>query len=710
MDGWPTATTWTPISALAARFAANVAALATRDKPLADRIVSHSSKNTYHISAFGDTIRLGAGSPGSVQPLPNPVPPAAAKQLINQLSTGKQLTGPLLVAGLDHGWLWDALAKLEVKVAAAPGHRPPIYFLAPDLERLWLVLHVHDWRVMLADRRCIIFAGRDTAGQLLQFMADHTEIPWPRIAITTDDNVWPAGQSLDTLLATADGQLHTLLDATSVRIAENASRSEDACAVAETIRAGKPLRILGITSLYTTFLQHSMRDWLSGMQSLGHSTRLLIEQHDHEKLHPSSYLSAIADFRPDLILLIDHYRAEFPRMPAHIPCVMWVQDRLPNIFRAIAGEAQGSLDYTIGYGRRDCVTDFSYPRARFMESPVGVNEARFAAGVSADELLRHKSQIAFVSHASASAEQLVAEQIEKNSGEDARRLFHGLYERLAAVYARGEYITQEKYLHEIVDDSIRAAKVTVVGVQPLIDFTTQKLNNALFRHQALHWIADAGFELVLYGNGWENHPRFARFARGPADNQRALATIYRAADINLQMTPFGSAHQRLFEGLCAGGFFLLKKVTGDDVEPIYIELWDFCRAQHITDTDDFRRRASPRVHNLLQTIEGLTGEHPLQQKCDFVDGLGALAQAGFIRTSSTLWPEFERVAFSTREQLLGQLDHYLKNPHERAAVGKSMHARVLETVTYRGISQRMLNFIADDLANRNVARECEAAA
>ena len=102
------------------------------------------------------------------------------------------------------------------------------------------------------------------------------------------------------------------------------------------------MRVMGITSHYTTFLKYSMSDWLDAMDTLGHETRMVMEEADHQIANPLFFAEAIIDFKPDLILMIDHYRAEIPGLPRQIPCVMWVQDNLPNIFSAKAGAAGAS--------------------------------------------------------------------------------------------------------------------------------------------------------------------------------------------------------------------------------------------------------------------------------------------------------------------------------------------------------------------------------
>src|SRR5690606_15900334 len=73
----------------------------------------------------------------------------------------------------------------------------------------------------------------------------------------------------------------------------------DAHAIAEQLSSGQRLRVLGITSRFTTFLQHSMRDWLSAFERLGHQTLLLIEEADHQILNNIVYSRTAQDFQPD---------------------------------------------------------------------------------------------------------------------------------------------------------------------------------------------------------------------------------------------------------------------------------------------------------------------------------------------------------------------------------------------------------------------------
>jgi hypothetical protein len=464
---------------------------------------------------------------------------------------------------------------------------------------------------------------------------------------------------------------------------------------------GSSLRVLGITSRFTTFLQYSMRDWLASFQAMGHQTQLLIEQADHEMAGPMHFAQVCAEFRPDLLLLIDHYRGEFHGLPMNVPCVMWVQDRLPNIFRAQAGAAQGDLDYVLGYGRQECVVAHGYPRERFLPSMVGFNAERFnVVASSGSEDRTEACDVSFVSHASMPPEKLVQAEIDKTAVPEVKRFLRDSLDRLRAIYDDGGFVTEVGHIRKIVQQSMQDHGVRTSDESAVMDFFVQKVNNALFRQQAIGWVAELGVRLHLYGRGWEQHPTFAAFARGVADNERQLCGIYRSSAINLQVTPFGAVHQRLFDGLAAGGFFLLRACTGDECDRIYQTMWRWCEQAQIRSGQEFFHCAPDHIRGLIQRVIELTGVNPVPIAEAFFLGLEEAAGAGFTRSPATLWPQYDRVAFGTREELHRHIRHFLANPAERAGIAHSMRARIADQMSYQAISARLLRFIAEDMRSR----------
>ena len=343
---------WHPLESLAARFQANLAALDRRDPQLAGRLADWKAASPFFIAAAGDDIYLGRPGAAGIEIIPDPMPAPAARVMAAKIFPASLVTGPMVVSGLGYGWLWDRLVKLPCRVDAAPGHRPPLYFLAGDVDQLWAVLHVLDWREFLADRRFAIFAGPDAFEQLQRTLIDEPMRPEPRACLRIDSSL--PQRDLSELLREIHEARALQLNEMAARLRAIYANRNDAD-WAERFRAGR-LRVLGITSRYTTFLQHSMRDWLAGLERLGHDVRLFIEPEDHLLPGGFNYTKAVFDTQPDLIVIIDHFRAEIGKLPESIPCVMWVQDRLPNIYSALAGAAQGRRDYCLGFGRLHLAT------------------------------------------------------------------------------------------------------------------------------------------------------------------------------------------------------------------------------------------------------------------------------------------------------------------------------------------------------------------
>lgn len=688
---------WHPLDVFGERFAANVAALASRDAELAQRLREFSPAKALFIAAQGDDVFLGRAGDAGIEPIPNPVSPAQAREIVGGLFPKASVPWSIVVGGLGYGWLWDRVAKLPCKVDAAPGHRPPIYLLTGDIERLWAALHVLDWRQMLGDARFPIFVGPDAAAQLRTFLIEHPTFPRPQACVRIEQNLWQ--EDFNALLQQVSGSLTTqtrqLADELAAAYAAFPEQTW-----AERLRRSR-LRVLGITSRFTTFLQYSMRDWLAAFEAMGHETKLAIEDADHIQLGQWGYASAAADFRPDLVLLIDHFRAEIPVLPANLPCVMWVQDRLPNIFSPLAGQVQSRLDFVLGYGRHECVHALNYPPTRFMPAPVGVNEKRFAPRqLDAQQKQQFGCDVSFVSNCTVPADVLIRQEIDRTDAPQVKKLLADGYERFRAIYDAGDSVTELPRIKGILQESMQSTGVQLEDASPMVDLFVQRINNAMFRHQTLRWLIELDVNLHLWGNGWEKHPEFAPFARGVAHNEQMLCCVYAGSAINLQVTPFGAAHQRLYDGLAAGGFFLLRHTDGEDAERMYRDVWEWCRRQNAGSGEEMLARADAPLSQLLHDIAIVTGEHPIVDINRFYNGMAETASSGFTRTASTLWDEYGRVAFRSRQQLHQLVARFLASPDERRHLSQRMRARVLEHLTYRRITERLLNFMADDLSGK----------
>ncbi|HEX4125190.1 MAG TPA: hypothetical protein VHY37_10730, partial [Tepidisphaeraceae bacterium] len=595
---------WKPLTLLHHQFTANVDALAPRDGKLAERLRGFAPIHQLLVNTTGNAVMLGRRIGEEIEVIPELVSPSVAAEAVKQLCPAGALTLPTLIAGIDRGWLWQRLYAAPSAASGVPGHRLPLFFLEKQIDRLWTALHLHDWRSMLADPRVRLFAGEDTYGQFRQSLLDQPMIPWPRQSITVDQTIWPHAGSLDRTLAETTLAASQIIERNRRDMAAYYAGQTPA-AIAEQLRSGKPMRILGITSRYTTFLQYSMRDWLAAFERTGHTTQLLIESLDHEHLGPIRPGQACAEFRPDLILIIDHYRREFPSLPIEVPCVMWVQDQMQHLFSPAGGAAQDILDYCLGFARLRMTSEFQYPANRYMPAHVGVDETRYhPRELSADQQQRFGCDVSFVSHASMPAKTIVEQESARHQSPEARKILYDIFDRLSAIYAAGGIVSEEPVISAMIDQGLADHKLAITPETKgsLLHFFHQRVNNALFRHQPLEWLAEMGVDLRLWGRGWESHPTLSRFARGPADNQTQLAAIYQASRINLHVSPHGAVHQRIFEGLAAGGFFLLRHCPGDELERHFRKIIGWCEASGVISDPELLRCATRDIRKELSAI------------------------------------------------------------------------------------------------------------
>ena len=705
MDGSAPPKFWTPLAALRSRFTSNINALAPRYPQLAESLTALTPLQPYFILPVNDTLHLAVGSaPPALTPLPHTLPPAVATDMLRKMFPAAACNQPALIVGEDMGWLWNALYQLPCNTPHAPGHRPPLFFLIRDLERLWVLLHVHDWQNLLADSRVRLFAGESAMNDFRQALVADAACPWPKLSVRVDPSMWSGNPTLDQILAesTAESNRQFLDHVARFRLAY-ANRTPDA--IAAQLASGSPLKILGITSRFTTFLQYSMRDWLAAFERLGHQTRLFIEKHDHEACNGLGIAAACAEFTPDLVIIIDHYRGELSGIPQQIPVVMWVQDALPNIFRPQAGAAQGPLDYCLGFARLRMVHEFGYPAERYMPAVIGCDEQRFAPQpLAPSEESEFACDVSFVSHASTPAEAILKSEIDRAGSPEAARLLSSIFDELRAIYDAGDFLTETIQIQQIIQNALQRTRTTIHAndMPHLVDLFTQRINNALFRHQSLQWLANTGVDLRLYGRGWENHPTLRKFARGIADNNNQLSLIYRASRISLHVSPHGAVHQRIMEGLATGGFFMLRRCPGDLLERHFQLIWNWCVSHGIDSDGRLRPVSEPRIVAAIRAVGDVFQMNPFKMQSPLIETLRSSAQGGYIRSAGTIWSEdYDAVAYGSADELARKVTSFLADETERRRIAQSMRAVVLARFTYLATTRRLLHFIADDLAAKS---------
>ncbi len=615
---------------------------------------------------------------------------------------------PMIVEGVGLGHVVRAVYDNTSEMFLT--YTPLIHVFEPNLAQLAAWLHVADHRDMLADERFLLWVGpRGAEGFIDYHRADRAQaVP---LGVMRQPGWGPAAEPM------AAGVLDRLNDETGALEAEHlaairaglAGRSEpEEIAGRFAERHDRPLKILGITSRFTTFLQYSMRDIEATARARGHEFLLLIEPHDHTPLLRRDYiLSRIREAMPDLILVLDHNRKEYESTYDYpIPYCNWIQDDLPHLFGPGAGTGLHPYDLVVGLIGNSRLRESGYPPEQCRYLPMPVSTDKFSnEPVSASERAAHACDVSFVSHLHYTREEVLREALAQVEQPELRRLMEAQYERLGDEIAAGD--VSGTFLQTVERIRLLARElgfeIDRSNANRFRQLFTDRIINAYYREQVLQWTSDMGLNLHIYGKGWERHPTLAKHARGPADHGHQLRCIYQASTFNIQAVPSGAIHQRLIEGLSAGGFFLIRRTPSDDVAALQESIRDRCIALGLQDTTELWNTSDA---NLAADVRALNEAlfAPSQLHDHFVADQYFDARSGLRLQAGTLLPHYDEVRFGTREEFERVVARFIEDADARREVAAAQRAAVIDQFGYTAVLERIFDFAEERFASLAAAQ------
>ncbi len=700
------------------------AQLAANLEPAAERSAS-CRQHAEEIRAAAERIELFRCNDGNVLPavrdaagvrtwLPAFFDEQAGARNANILpAAGSLLCHPYLIEGCGTGPLirrvFDGTQQMFLT------YQPRIHVVEPNLAQLAAWLGAANWRDLLDSGRVMLWVGPRAVEGLLAWHRAHPDQPPPTCVIRQPG--WgPSARPLCSdvpaiLAAEVDQAVHS----TRERIAAWRPREEAAAFFASRFAQHTQggLRILGITSRYTTFLQYSMRDIGDAARRAGHEFELLIEPDAHTPvITRPRILARIEQFQPDMILMIDHHRHEYgPTYDFPVPFCNWIQDELPHLFQPGVGERLGPFDLVVGHISRARGQAARYPWSQCRALPIPVNTRVFSADpIGRDELARYACDVSFVSNCSTTAAQHLAETLERTPQPEIRRVLTVFAQQVEAAVTQGRAPVCPAQLNALIDATAREQGVTLPPdfIDHVRRVFADKLLNIHYRQQPLIWAAEMGVDLHLYGRGWENHPQLSRFARGVAQNGRELRCVFQASRINLQMLPTGAIHQRLMEGLASGGFFLMRRSAFDISGGLSQRIAVRVRELGIRSEAELWETADETLARDVRELNGLLYA-PGRLYDGFVADLDAAEQRGYRMEAGSLLPEYDRVNFATREHFQQLVAAYLADENARHCIVQRQRECVLRIFTYDAALRRILDFAAEHFAALAAAQPASAA-
>lgn len=496
---------------------------------------------------------------------------------------------PVLIVGLYPG---NELLGIFDLCEKAPPPRPDqqIYVCIDSTICLYAFLKTWDASRVLASPRVHLFWHEDMSA-FVDNLKQHPETPHIFTLITgandTTLNVVlpPLGQlvaerdeEIKKLKAENNAYYDSLDDQTLADIISH--KTKDREQEGKDRKISRKPRLMMPTCSWSTFIQHSARDTCASFEAEGWETRMLKMD---AMLTPYYLVKSINEFKPDVFLFIDHLRSEAEDVyPRNMMFITWIQDEMDHLFCLEAGQkmteyaAGGKRDLVIGYTER-LDKEFGYPPDRLVKLNIPADPHIFHPVKLTDaEQNKYSCELAFMSNVSTPSE-IVLEQKILPAVEPlgiSRAVCEQIHDSLWEEYRSGKTLVNRQDLLAWLNQFPAFAEIwqsagtdkpydksQPLNLQGTIAFSPEqekllrlffwRLNDTIYRHIVLEWADNLGIDLRLYGHGWENHPRFKKYAQGPLEHGPKLNTAYQAARFNLHLNITPGMHQRIWEILSA---------------------------------------------------------------------------------------------------------------------------------------------------------------
>jgi len=690
-----------PAAALQRRLADNMAAARQHQPRLYDTLVAAGEDNRYIVTRSRTaalTVAARRADGRLVALSANNDPKAALQQHRAQLAPSARQTKAIVLCGVGDGYM---LHDLVAEPFVTPTPQRQVVFLAePDAACLLACFMVHDCRDVLAEPRIYWLVGDDFDRQLAELLDADMHLPHPAAGICQGLRGGEIQQRVSAVLAEHDEQINRL-DAEARRYYSSLSTRELADALGDD--PPRQPRVLLMTTRFTTVLQHATRDVADAFGELGWDVRLLVEPSDHHAIPRAAVLAALHEQRPDLVLVIDHLRGEYDDLfPPQLPFACWAQDHLPKLMSADAGRAMATRDFLLTSVAPMYTTSFSYPPRQCIDLPKLTRPPWRPTTWRSDG-----DDLVYVSNASATPAAIRRRLLQRTNDADVQTTLARCCDELTALYEGGQHIATLHDMRQFVD-AFCDARLPAQTRRMLVHLLFHPLNDALYRQQALRWTRDValqrGLTLSIHGEGWDAHPDFADHARGPVAYGRPLEDLTRRSKVNLQIVPYYCLHQRLLDGLAAGGFFLIREHPTDTLLPQFAAFLDETVGDEPQTLDAVRDAMPERFRDafidMLNEIQCLMS---LLEPIDPVAWARACQRAGLFDGGAAL-PQRAAVSFDSREQLERCLETYLDAPQKRSKVAERQRRSVCERLTYAHGMRRVVREIG-----RRLGDEAEAA-
>jgi hypothetical protein len=676
----------------------NLAALKEYRPVIYEKLLKAGGDSRYSVgmAACGHPTVMYKAESGAVCSLsPGNQPVASLTTIFSEIKENYQAGRAMVVLGMGDGYFLKSCSLSPPKMMFQS--EQSVYLLEPDTQALLACMTIHDYSGAngpIAQQRFRWFVGPEYESEVRESLMTNLFNPPPMFDISQSPRSKEIGAVVTGIL---EDLYQKYLRLQAEVIQHYAAMTAAGLAELFSDRPPRQPRILLITTRCSSVLQYSTQDAAAGLREIGWDARVLIEPAPFYENTALKVMDLLHEFRPDAVFQIDHLRSEWKDMfPPQLPFVCWVQDHMPHLTTAASGATITNRDFLLCGMPRMYTDRFGYPNRQLLQMPklTRVPQRPSTTPIQGDHL-------AYVSSASELPEQRAAQVIGDEAADSPLRVILAkACELMTAVYAAEQSLGTIGAVDVVVKEAEALLGLTINDAElrrRVNEKLFDRLNNALYRQQALRWakrIAEKHhLTLAIYGAGWDRHPEFALHARGAIEYGEKLEAMTRETCINLVLEPtLNISHQRLLDALVAGGFCLIRHSPSN---LLFQEFLNFIceHAEESASNVEEVRRSIPETERdefekLMQRFEefSVLGDPVVHVR-------GLMVSEILLRRPSPL-PCLNEVSFGSQAEMEERIISHLNNPERRRAIAEKQRIDVESRFSYAHGMKRMAGWIS----------------
>ena len=181
-----------------------------------------------------------------------------------------------------------------------------------------------------------------------------------------------------------------------------------------------------------------------------------------------------------------------------------------------------------------------------------------------------------------------------------------------------------------------------------------------------------------------------------------LESLTRSTKINLKLEPFFCvSHQRLLDGLVAGGFFLIREHPADKLNSELNEfIWKHLDPS-VESADEARASIDPAQRGSLEDL--LSRARCLAEFGDPIGLIRGVQRASVLRRGESPLPHLAEVSFHDPQSFQQRIESYLNEPALRRSMAEAQRQAVESHRSYAAGMRHVMRSIGHLIAAENAA-------